>query len=185
MKKIKIDEIIVVEGRDDTRAVFNAIDCMTIETHGFGITKETWKLIDKAYKEKGIIVFTDPDFSGKEIRRKITEKYPKAKQAYLPVKEGTKNGNIGVENAKPEDILKAINKVHYIAKDNVTDIDTSFLYSNGLINKENSAKKREKLCDNLGIGYCNGKTLLKRLEAFNIDRVSVEKALRNIDNENR
>ena len=33
----KIEEIIVVEGRDDTAAIRRAVDAVTIETHGFGI----------------------------------------------------------------------------------------------------------------------------------------------------
>ena len=61
MEKRKIEEVIVVEGRDDTAAVKRAIDGLTIETHGFGIRRETWALIEKAYREKGIIIFTDPD----------------------------------------------------------------------------------------------------------------------------
>ena len=38
---IKINEVIVVEGRDDTRAVKRAVDAETIETHGYGITAAT------------------------------------------------------------------------------------------------------------------------------------------------
>ena len=44
----KIEEIIVVEGRDDTAAIRQAVDAVTIETHGFGIREETWQLIEKA-----------------------------------------------------------------------------------------------------------------------------------------
>ncbi|MBR5489075.1 MAG: ribonuclease M5, partial [Firmicutes bacterium] len=44
-----VKEIIVVEGRDDTAAIKRAVDANTIETHGFGIRKETWDLIEKAY----------------------------------------------------------------------------------------------------------------------------------------
>ena len=64
---MKIREIIVVEGRDDTTAVRRSVDAVTIETHGYGISAATWKLIDKAYHEKGIIVFTDPDHAGEQI----------------------------------------------------------------------------------------------------------------------
>ena len=70
MEKLKIKEAVVVEGRDDTIAVKKAAEALTIETHGFGIKKETWKLIEKAYENQGIIIFTDPDYSGEEIRRK-------------------------------------------------------------------------------------------------------------------
>ena len=40
-----------MEGRDDTAAVKRAVDAQTIETHGFGIKKQTWELIEKAYQE--------------------------------------------------------------------------------------------------------------------------------------
>ena len=73
---MKIKEIIVVEGRDDTAAIKRAVDAQTIETHGYGIKKQTWKLIEKAYRERGIIIFTDPDYAGMEIRRRLTEAFP-------------------------------------------------------------------------------------------------------------
>ena len=72
---MKIKEVIVVEGRDDTTAVTRAVECDTIETHGFGIKKETWELIKKAYEERGIIIFTDPDHSGEEIRKKLRKDF--------------------------------------------------------------------------------------------------------------
>ena len=67
MDKINIKETIVVEGRDDTAAVKQAVDGFIIETHGFGIKRQTWELIERAYNNGGIIIFTDPDFSGEEI----------------------------------------------------------------------------------------------------------------------
>ena len=44
----KIREILVVEGRDDTAAIKKSVDAITIETHGYGITNKTWKLIEEA-----------------------------------------------------------------------------------------------------------------------------------------
>ena len=60
-----------------------AVDAVTIETHGFGIREETWQLIEKAYQTKGIIVFTDPDTAGEQIRRRIMKRFPEAKEAFL------------------------------------------------------------------------------------------------------
>ena len=57
--RFMIKEIIVVEGRDDEAAIKRAIEAETIATHGFGIKAETFKRIEKAYAEKGIIIFTD------------------------------------------------------------------------------------------------------------------------------
>ena len=95
-----IKEVIVVEGRDDEQAVGRAVEASTIATHGFGIAKKTWELIEKAYQERGIIVFTDPDFAGEQIRKRITEKFPEAKQAYLTQEEAWKAGDIGIENER-------------------------------------------------------------------------------------
>ena len=104
----KIEEIIVVEGRDDTAAIRCAVDAVTIETHGFGIREETWDLIDKAYQTKGIIVFTDPDTAGEQIRRRILERFPEAKEAFLDQALAAKAGDIGIENASPEAIQEAL-----------------------------------------------------------------------------
>ena len=57
----KINEIIVVEGRDDTAAIRKSVDAVTIETHGYGIRLSTWDVIDKAYESKGIIIFRTSD----------------------------------------------------------------------------------------------------------------------------
>lgn len=107
-EKIKIKEAIIVEGRDDEARVKQSIDAMIIVTHGFGIKEETWKLIDKAYREKGVIIFTDPDHAGEMIRRKIEKRCPDALHANLSREKARKNKDIGVENARPQDVLTAI-----------------------------------------------------------------------------
>ncbi|MCF0230849.1 MAG: toprim domain-containing protein, partial [Enterococcus sp.] len=117
-KKPTIKENIIVEGRDDTMAINRAVCAMTIETHGFGISNKTWNLIDRAYKANGIIIFTDPDFAGESIRKRILERYPDASQAFLTEKEAFLKGDIGIENASPEDIIEALKKVKSNGKDN-------------------------------------------------------------------
>ena len=102
-----IDEIIIVEGRDDTAAIRRSVDAVTIETHGYGIRPSTWEVIDKAYESKGIIIFTDPDTAGEQIRRRLAERYPEAKHAFLDRGLAEKDGDIGIENASPESIREA------------------------------------------------------------------------------
>ena len=90
--KIKIEEIIVVEGRNDTAAIKRAVTAQTIETHGFGMNEEMWKRIDRAYKSCGVVLFTDPDRAGENIRRKIKERYPLCKEAFSAAEGGCKEG---------------------------------------------------------------------------------------------
>ena len=59
---MKINEFIVVEGRDDTERVKTAVECDTIETNGSAINQETLDVIRHAQESRGVIVLTDPDF---------------------------------------------------------------------------------------------------------------------------
>ena len=186
MEKRKINEVIIVEGRDDTAAVKRAIDGLTIETHGFGIRRETWALIEKAYQEKGIIIFTDPDYSGEEIRRRLTKKFPAAKQAFLSRKYAEKKGDIGIENAEPEAILEAIEKAHatFRGEDAEADAYTAAdLFAAGLTGGADAKQRREKLGQVLGIGYANARGLCGKLNQFGIKREAFYEALRTIDNQ--
>ncbi|MBQ3107094.1 MAG: DUF4093 domain-containing protein [Firmicutes bacterium] len=185
--KPRLSQIVVVEGRDDQSAVLAAVDCELIVTHGFGIRAETWKRIERAAKGPGIIIFTDPDHAGEEIRRRITERFPEAGQAFLPRAEATKNGDIGIENASPDSIRAALAKVRYKANCGLREAtapasaDTAFapaaepftiadLDAYGLSGGPGAAERRAALGKALGIGYGNAKTFLSRLNTYGITR---------------
>lgn len=180
MEKLKIKEAIIVEGRDDTIAVNRAVDGLTIETHGFGIKKETWQLIEKACNQQGIIIFTDPDYSGEEIRRRITAKFPEAGQAFLPRAQATKKGDIGIENAEPEDILEALKKARCTVRDGENIFSEADLFQAGLTGREDSRQRRENLGRILGIGYGNGRALLNKLNKFSISREDFAEAVKEL-----
>ena len=188
----KIEEIIVVEGRDDTAAIRRSVDAVTIETHGFGIRPETWELIDRAYRSKGIIVFTDPDHAGDQIRRRIMERFPDAKEAFLDRSQAEKDGDIGIENASPESIREALDKAHRSrsaseaegaaggAASQAEAFTSADLFAWGLDGIEGAAKRRRMVGLQLGIGMATGKTFLQRLNRFGITREEVEEALTQI-----
>lgn len=188
MDKLSIKETIIVEGRDDTSAVKQAVEGFIIETHGFGIKRQTWELIEKAYEDGGIIIFTDPDFSGEEIRRKLTAKFPKAKQAFLDRKLATKKGDIGIENAAPEAIAEALSKAHCTVcpgggGNPAERFSQQDLFEAGLAGGTDSGERREKIGQILGIGYGNAKAFLTKLNKFDISKEEFYEALRAIDNQ--
>ena len=179
MNRPKIEQVLIVEGRDDTCAVNRAVDAMTIETHGFGMSDEMWQRIDRAYRTSGIIILTDPDRAGENIRKKILERYPDAGQAFLPRDKALKKSNVGVENAKPEDIAEAIEKAlkNMESRDGSRgsgDFTAEDMDRFGLSGGPGASERRARLGDALGIGYGNGKTFLKRLNAFGITREEFE-----------
>lgn len=187
----KIREIIVVEGRDDTAAIRQAVDAVTIETHGFGIREETWALIEKASQTSGIIVFTDPDTAGEQIRRRIMERFPDAREAFLDRDAAEKNGDIGIENAAPEDIRAALAKAHRAANPEssakagaelpVEEFTADDLFRWGLDGMPGAAKRRREAGRILGIGRATSKTFLNRLNRFGISREEVEAVVREIE----
>nr|WP_298877563.1 ribonuclease M5 [uncultured Mogibacterium sp.] len=184
--KLRIREAIIVEGRDDVDAVSKACEALIIATHGFGITRETWELIEKAYDEKGIIVLTDPDYSGEEIRRKLTAKFSRALHAYLPQVEATKADDVGVENATPNAIKTALSKVHGITKvDNRNGITMDDLNTFELVGGKKASALRESVGAELGIGYGNCKAFLKKLNGFGISKSELEAALAKIQKQKR
>ena len=63
MNKIKIQEVIVVEGKDDTANLRRFYEVDTYETRGSAINEDDLERIDKLNDLRGVIVFTDPDYN--------------------------------------------------------------------------------------------------------------------------
>lgn len=172
-----IREIIVVEGKDDECAVKNAVDAEVISVHGFGIKHETFELLKKAEEQKGIIVLTDPDFAGESIRRRIEDAVGKVKHAYISREDGTRKGNVGVENASPEAIREALLKAHAMEDKERSEFSAEDLLKYGLTGRPDSGERRKKVGKILGIGFSNGQAMVKRLNNYGITREEFEDAL--------
>jgi ribonuclease M5 len=177
---MKIKEIIVVEGRDDTAKIKSAVDADTIETNGSAIGEEVIKRIRLAQETRGVIILTDPDFPGEKIRKTVAEAVPGCKHAFLPkhLAKQKNNRGIGVEHASIESIRECLKSVHEEMEDPVLEISIEELIADGLIGGGVSKKRRERLGDLLNIGYTNGKQLQKRLQMFQIKKSEYKKALK-------
>lgn len=175
-----IKEVIVVEGRDDAIAVKKAVDAEIIITHGYGITEETMRRIGFAQERKGVILFTDPDHAGERIRKRISNRIKGCKHAFLPREEASKNGDIGIENASPESIRIALEKVRTEEPSHKNAFEKSDLFENDLVGMEGSSDRRDKLGRLLGIGYANAKQFLSRLNNYGVTKEEFQKALEKI-----
>ncbi len=187
--KLKIEEIIVVEGKDDTRRLQEVVDADTIETIGSAINEDILAQIARAEETRGVIVFTDPDFSGEKIRKIIMAAVPSAKHAFLPrnqAKGKRRGASLGVEHASDQAILEALDKVVTPAfSEQAAPIDRQILRAHGLLAGPDAKKRREKLGDILRIGYTNGKQLEKRLAMFRITEKELAEAMKTVEEEMR
>lgn len=172
-----IKEIIVVEGKADVSAVKRAVDAQVISTNGLGINKEIIDIIKKASEKKGIIILTDPDYPGKKIRNILASEVDKCKHAFIARDKANKGGDIGVENASPEAIIEALKNAKAEVTDKRQDFNQGHMFYYGLVGCQDAAKRRARIGDELGIGYCSGKQFLKRLNSFGISRQELEEAI--------
>lgn len=180
-----INEVIVVEGKNDTHTLKRFIACDTIETSGSGITKTTIEKIRLAQQRRGVIIFTDPDFPGQKIRHIIDQAVPGCKHAFLPKHEAvdTAKRKVGIEHAGKEAILLALESVKSTMPPEEREETPSWLelHEAGLLAGPGARQKRQKLGDELHIGYANGKQLIKRLQQFQISRSEFYQAVSNLE----
>ena len=161
-----IKEVIVVEGKDDITAVKAALDAEVLSTNGFGYKKELVDTLRSISERRGLIILTDPDYAGEQIRKDLSRRIKNCKHAFLPQGKALKKGDIGVENATKADIIEAINKSRPEIVNRSTEFTKQDLTNNNLSGVSDSSKRREQLGTILGIGYSNSKQLLNRLNNF-------------------
>lgn len=168
MKRIK--EIIIVEGRADERAVKTAVDAEVIVTSGYGISSETWDRIQRAQQGPGILVLTDPDHAGEEIRTRISQRFPDARHCFLSREDATAGDDIGVENASTGSIIKALEKARCRQTEQNCRFSASDLSAFGLVGSKDAADRRDAMGKALGIGYGNARTFLRRLNNYGVTK---------------
>lgn len=179
-EKKMIKEVIVVEGRDDYLAVRRAVDAEIIVTGGYSFPRGTIERIKLAQKRRGVIIFTDPDYAGERIRRTITKQVPGCKHAFLPAEYATKGDDIGIENAKPQDIMDALTSARAESIEKKEEFKISDLLENRLLGSPDSGSRRDKAGRILGIGHGNGKQFLSRLNNYSITREEFNEAIRKL-----
>jgi ribonuclease M5 len=176
-----IKEVIVVEGRDDVTAVKMAVDAEVIAVGGFGINARVIEKIKEAQKRQGVIVLTDPDHAGEKIRKIISKRVPDIKHAYITRKEGTKDDDIGVENAKPEVILRALEFAKCEIKEKRDEFSIQDLIFFKLTGDNKAKERREALGRELGIGYSNSTQFITKLNNYGVSREEFIEAINQIE----
>ena len=184
MKKIK--EVIVVEGKDDTKQIDKAVNADTYETNGSALSADDIAHLKKLQATRGLIVFTDPDFNGERVRKMISQAIPGVKHAFIRRDQGVPteaHGSLGVEHANPEVIKAALAHVYTEEEQADAQYSRHDLAVAGLLSGKGARTRRERLGQILGIGYGNGKQLLHRLNVFRIAPAQFQAAVQQIKRE--
>ena len=117
---VKIREAILVEGRYDKIKLSSLVDAVIVETNGFSIYKDAQKraFIKKLAAERGVVILTDSDNAGRQIRSYVAAWLPveQVRHAYIPDLYGkekrkaapSKEGKLGVEGVPADVLLQAL-----------------------------------------------------------------------------
>ena len=104
MSKLHIDEVLVVEGKMDKQLLEQYIDGDIITTNGSAISDDTISLLKELSKTRRIIVFTDPDFPGKQIRNKIDSEVD-CIHCFIEKSKAIRGKKVGVAETNIEDLF--------------------------------------------------------------------------------
>lgn len=178
---IKVDMPIIVEGKYDKIKLKSIIDGVIITTDGYGIykNKEKMALIRKYAEKSGIIILTDSDGAGFQIRNHLKSALPNVKivNIYIPdifgkerrKAEPSKEGKLGVEGIDKDILIKAFNEAGVISSDKPSEKREPWLTKSeymalGLSGGENSSYLRKELAKKLGLPErITGKALFEAL----------------------
>ncbi len=164
-EKIKLSRAVVVEGKYDKIKLSSIIDAVILTTDGFGIYKdsEMVSLIRFYAKTKGLIVMTDSDAAGRQIRAYIKGILPSEQAAdvvsvHIPKIQGkekrkehpSKEGTLGVEGIDADILRQLLSRyaqdASVVQGERITKND---MYMLGLSGRPGAAQMRSQLCDKL------------------------------------
>lgn len=164
---LSIKEVIIVEGRYDRCKLSQLVNAEIVETSGFSIFNDS-QLRNYIYtlaEKRGIIILTDSDAAGFQIRNYIKSFVPEEyiKNAYIPdlygkekrKRKATRENKLGVEGVPDEVLINALNDCgasQCMEEDSsLSSINKTDFYILGLTGRENSSLKRKALTDYLNL----------------------------------
>ena len=107
----------------------------------------------------------------------LRELFPEAGQAYVSKSEALRGDDIGIENAEPEVIRRAIEAAGRTLTEQRSEFKESDMIFYGLAADPEAKARRDYAGKKLGIGYGNAKAFLKRLNHYGITREELEASL--------
>lgn len=160
-EKIRLRQVVVVEGRYDKAKLSSVLDAVILTTNGYGIfkDKEQLALLRTLAEKHGLVILTDSDTAGFRIRRYLAGAVSKGRitHVYIPDilgKEKRKEkpsaeGKLGVEGVPVQLLREAFQKAGLgegsILPDCGRRITKLDLYEDGLSGGPRSGKLRQSL----------------------------------------
>ena len=177
--KMYIDALIVVEGNSDKSRLSSLFEADIDVTNGLVSCKVDIDFVKEVSKRRDVVIFTDPDRAGEEIRRRLNAALEKAINLYVP-KDAKFNGKKhGVAECDKDTLLTLFKPYISSNKCKNNGLLMEDLYNLGIIGTNESSAIRGDICAHYSLGKCNAKTLLNRLNILQISKEELKDYLSN------
>lgn len=179
---LRIREAVVVEGKYDRARLLPVLDAPIVVTGGFRVFKDTATvdLLRRLAAERGLVILTDSDAAGFVIRNYLSGCIPpdRIKHAYCPTLAGKERrkaapsaeGLLGVEGVDTDLLLDALRRAGVTVTDGAAPVRAAWLdrmrmYEDGLIGRQDSARRRRQLAAAFGLpAYLSAERLREAVE---------------------
>jgi ribonuclease M5 len=176
--KLQLNALLVVEGTTDVQKLMPFVDAEFVVTNGSAVSKETIQFILEAKRRgKEVIVLTDPDFPGEQIRHKLDQSIPGLTHIYLEKQKAIAKHKVGVAQAQSDYLLQSLKHKITAKPSPIQSISMSDLQALGLVGDVSSSHLRAKVLSHFHLGSANVKTMLKRLNFLGIRSDEVKSIL--------
>lgn len=167
---IKTNSVFVVEGQSDKALLSRFFDTEIVITNGTYVSRETKDYLMALEKTHDIVVITDPDGPGNQIRQTLLAVLNNPKVALTDKKRGIKKGKVGIAETDIEHLLEVVTPLVSPAKDmppalNLTDLLT--------LQVKNPAFY-QILVQKYPLKNTNKKTMIKRLKYLGVTKQEIE-----------
>lgn len=198
---LKLQQVLLVEGKYDAARVSNLVDGVVLTTDGFRVMKDRslQTMLKQLARTQGLMILTDSDAAGFKIRHFVTGLVGAEHilQAYVPAIHGKesrkeapgKEGLLGVEGVSDELILRGLQDALASAPDGTEKetqaekISYTDLYEWGISGTANSATHRRKLLQQLGLPPRLSKKELLQVLSTLYTRESLSRQIELLDSE--
>ncbi len=152
--------IYICEGATDEDKLKKLGCLFVVKTGGKFIKKDIISFLQLCYKVRELVIITDPDGPGKDIKNYIEEKVGPCHIIEAKKKDAIKKGKVGIAQREMEDLKKLLRP--YIRHDITVDENLSFEEETfeelGLAGPGSKAKRR-KLVEKYHLIYTSGKNV--------------------------
>lgn len=194
-ERLHIPIPILVEGKYDKIHLSQLVDATILTTEGFGVftSRERQAFLRRVCEERGILLLTDPDGGGRQIRAFLLGilSRERVQQLYVPRREGkerrkrrpSRSGVLGVEGTEPELLFALLRPFAdgEPARPPLEPISTARLYLDGLSGTDGASVRRGQLCERLGLPHDLSAKAFVEAVGLLVGREAYEQALASLD----